>query len=427
MKFTAVGDAIIQKRMSKDYSGFETISKFIQKGDARYFNLETTVNEEGECFASQFCGGTHLRTSKRSFLDILNFGFNMTSFNNNHTFDYSYDGFYRTCEAVKESGLVYAGVGLNIAEAAAPKYLETPKGRVALISVSTSFKDSMLAGEQTSRVKGRPGVNGLRVEKSLCANEEDFECVKRMGIKSGINSNYVSGAREGSKPPLPENVAMLGTLRVIKSDETGLLYTINSNDVKRVQKAIEVAKWAADEVIISIHSHQQVKCNKEAVPEFLRDFAHLCIDTGANAVVGHGPHLLRPIEIYKDSPIFYSLGNFMLQLYDLEYVPAEMYEKHNISPDKSIYEFLKERSKNFTIGLMEEEKMSQSIIPYWETENGKLKYLEFLPIKICMDGNRANIGLPFAAEDDGFMERLKELSGQFGVDIVKKDGKYICR
>ena len=92
-----------------------------------------------------------------------------------------------------------------------------------------------------------------------------------------------------------------------------------------------------------------------------------------------------------------------------------------------LYEFLKERSKNFTIGLMEEEKMSQSIIPYWETENGKLKYLEFLPIKICMDGNRANIGLPFAAEDDGFMERLKELSGQFGVDIVKKDGKYICR
>jgi hypothetical protein len=34
------------------------------------------------------------------------------------------------------------------------------------------------------------------------------------------------------------------------------------------------------------------------------------IDAGADAVVGHGPHVLRGIEFYRGRPIAYSLGNF---------------------------------------------------------------------------------------------------------------------
>lgn len=39
--------------------------------------------------------------------------------------------------------------------------------------------------------------------------------------------------------------------------------------------------------------------------------AHLAINAGADAVIGHHPHVLQPIEFYKGSPIFYSLGNFI--------------------------------------------------------------------------------------------------------------------
>ncbi len=39
--------------------------------------------------------------------------------------------------------------------------------------------------------------------------------------------------------------------------------------------------------------------------------AHSVIDAGADAFIGHGPHVLRPIEIYKDRIIAYSLGNFL--------------------------------------------------------------------------------------------------------------------
>jgi hypothetical protein len=43
----------------------------------------------------------------------------------------------------------------------------------------------------------------------------------------------------------------------------------------------------------------------------LRRWARAVIDAGADAVIGHGPHVLRGIEFYRGSPIAYSLGNFL--------------------------------------------------------------------------------------------------------------------
>lgn len=43
-----------------------------------------------------------------------------------------------------------------------------------------------------------------------------------------------------------------------------------------------------------------------------RQLAHACIDAGANMIVGHHPHVLQPIEVYKGRTIVYSIGNFIL-------------------------------------------------------------------------------------------------------------------
>lgn len=43
----------------------------------------------------------------------------------------------------------------------------------------------------------------------------------------------------------------------------------------------------------------------------LRQWTHAMIDAGADAVVGHGPHVLRGVEFHAGRPIFYSLGNFL--------------------------------------------------------------------------------------------------------------------
>lgn len=43
---------------------------------------------------------------------------------------------------------------------------------------------------------------------------------------------------------------------------------------------------------------------------YQRELAYIAINAGATAVIGHHPHVLQEIEIYKNKPIFYSLGNF---------------------------------------------------------------------------------------------------------------------
>lgn len=49
-----------------------------------------------------------------------------------------------------------------------------------------------------------------------------------------------------------------------------------------------------------------------------RRLARLMIDAGADAVVGGHPHVTQDIEHYKGKPVFYSLGNFLIDGFDEE-------------------------------------------------------------------------------------------------------------
>ena len=428
MKFTAVGDCLIQRRIYDDYEGFGKIREYIEKGDARFFNFESTLNYEGECFASQFSGGTYIRTNPEVFGDCLGFGFNMTSFNNNHAMDFSYGGLLKTLDYVNEYDIPNSGVGRNLGEASAPCFLDTKNGRVALISVNTSFNPSMMAGEQSRRFPGRPGINGLRHEQKIVLNKEDFEKIKEIGEKSGINVAKNISIKEGYAQAPADGTYDLGEIKFELGEETKRVTTCNKKDLERIKKSIFEAKLQSDYIIISVHSHQLSGDSKETPSQFLEEFAHFCIDNGANAVVGHGPHLLRPIEVYKNRPIFYSLGDFILQLYSVEIAPEDFFEKQGLTSDSTVHELLAKRSANFTRGLMEDKKMNETVIPYWETdENGDLTHLELLPISLSMGGKKSEEGLPSIAEDTHFIDRLAEMSKPYGTEIKMKGKVAVCK
>ncbi len=428
MKFTAAGDTVIQRRIQKKFAGFQEIAPFIKQGDARFFNLETTLNREGECFASQFSGGTYIRTNPEVLGDIKKFGFNMTTCNNNHAMDFSYEGLLSTIKHLDAEGFVHAGVGRNLDEAAAPRYLETPNGRVALIAVNTSFDPSMMAGTQGRRVPGRPGINGLRIDEKIIVTKDELEMVKNLAKRTQINAEKEITRKEGYHGELPEHQVEFGSQLFEEGEKSEYKRTVNKADMARVEKAIYEAQFQADYIMISVHSHQLSGDKKETPARFLCDFAHACIDAGANAVVGHGPHLLRPIEIYKDSPIFYSLGDFILQLYSVEFAPEDFYNKYGLTTDATMHQLLKQRSKDFTVGLMEDRRMAQAVIPYWETKDKKLVKLTLLPIEAPLKGNKSEVGLPRWATDPEFIERLAEMSAYSGLRMeIGKDLLVTCK
>jgi len=348
MKFAAAGDAIIGRRIQPDFAGYEELAPYIEAADASFFNLETTLNEEGECPSAQQSGGTYLRVTPRVLGDLERFGFNMTTFNNNHAFDFSVEGFLTTLEHLEDTDFVHAGTGRTLAEASKPRYLETSAGRVALISVNTNFTLDMLAGEQTVRVPGRAGINGLRINSYVKVTEKEFALVKELAEKTGINVSRNIIIKEGYAFPSKEGEELLGDLKFVLGEKCEYVMEAEREDVERVKKAIYEAKLQADYIMISVHSHALAGNSKENPSDFLVEFAHACIDAGANAVVGHGPHLLRPIEIYKNRPIFYSLGDFILQLYSVSLAPEEFYERQGLTSDSTVHELLATRSKDFT-------------------------------------------------------------------------------
>ncbi len=66
-------------------------------------------------------------------------------------------------------------------------------------------------------------------------------------------------------------------------------------------------KLGADLKILSIHWGTNYEQNYDSKQKY---FGHLAVDLGADLILGHHPHILQGIEIYKDVPIVYSLGNF---------------------------------------------------------------------------------------------------------------------
>lgn len=410
MKFTAAGDTAIQ-RVLTEYSGIDEVRGFLNQGDVRFFNLETTVNKD--CYANFYSGGTWLRCDKKVLESTKLFNFNMTTFANNHCLDYGHEGLLQTLKNVDDMGYIHAGIGRNLREAAAPKYLDLPEGRVALIACTTSFAPGALAGEQSRLLPGRPGVNGLRVKTTLVVDDEDIANLKKIAEKTGANIKYEALVKSGYAHPLPEGIFDLGDMHFAVG-KPGLKIEIDKSDMARIEKAIEEAAFFADYVLVSLHSHDRQFENDDLPAKYIEDFAHRCIDCGAHAIIGHGPHLLRPFELYKERPIFYSLGDFLLQLENCELAPEEFYAKFNLTSDNSMYELFKARTREFTCGLQRQSVMMESVAASFEMKDGKLTSLECIPLELGLGMSHSKIGLPRLAKDNSILERYAEMSKAYG-------------
>lgn len=418
-KCTAAGDMLIQRRLPGHYEGFHELNTYISKGDFRFVNLETTIHRH-EFYGSQYSGGSYLAVGPWVLDNIKEFGFNVLSPNNNHSMDYSYEGLLKTRETLINADFPFAGIGKNLAEASAPTYLETLNGRYALISVCSTFSPAAMAGIQNDTMPGRPGINGLRVSETLLVTKNQLDVLTDVVQTTKVNGREDIMRKEGYLPALPEGTLRMGPLTFRLADQPGRTTSVISEDLERVKRAIYEAQVQADYIIVSVHSHEVSGTIKEEPAEFLEKFAHACIDAGANAVVGHGPHLLRPIEIYKGCPIFYSLGDFVLQNENLPKAPADMYRDCGVPYDSTMRDLFDKRSNHHTRGLQTDRRMFETVVPYWEAKDGVLTKLELLPVELHFDLPRSRNGWPRPYRNGNILERLASMSERYGtkIDIV---------
>lgn len=96
--------------------------------------------------------------------------------------------------------------------------------------------------------------------------------------------------------------------------------TVNINDIEKAEEIVRVLADTCDIVIVSFHGgaegayYQHVPKEAEIFHGEYRgdvyNFAHRLIDAGADVIFGHGPHITRAVEVYRERFIGYSLGNF---------------------------------------------------------------------------------------------------------------------
>ena len=195
-----------------------------------------------------------------------------------------------------------------------------------MIALSSTFHDSDIAGNQGPVIPGRPGLNPLRVQKLYCVQQEYFDTLAKIADETDMNAFAFHVVGNGFYPMPPKGILYIGGL-FFKLSPVNATYTApNKPDLVRTVKTIQDAKKQADYVLVSVNSHEFTGKHTVNSCDFLKTFAHACIDAGADAILGYEPHELRGIELYKEKPIFYSLGNFIFQSDTVRYQPAEAYE-----------------------------------------------------------------------------------------------------
>lgn len=78
-------------------------------------------------------------------------------------------------------------------------------------------------------------------------------------------------------------------------------------DWAQLEWDVRNAKQALDILIVSFHWGEELQSEPK---QYQIDYAHHAINSGADVVLGHHPHIPQPIEIFMGKPIFYSLGNY---------------------------------------------------------------------------------------------------------------------
>ncbi|PEP63510.1 CapA family protein [Bacillus pseudomycoides] len=422
LSFIATGDSFITRKLPNENEGFKTLSTLIKKADIRLTNLEVTIHNN-EATPSAQSGGTWAMAPSNVLEDLKKYGFNLVSWANNHTLDYLYDGLECTKKYLEHYNFVHAGAGMNLAEADEPKYLETFNGRVALISVCSTFKPFNIAGDQRRDMKGRPGINPLRYDTIHTLSSEKILFLKEIANSLKINSVYELGVKQGVLNPLPQNMCLFSPFLKFKEDiEEKIITEPHKKDMERILKRISEAKRQADYVIVSMHGHEMKEDDKEQPADFLKIFAHKCIDGGADAIVGHGPHVLRGIEIYQNKPIFYSLGDFIFQNDTPSHFPQDFFERYGMGFDDNVADVLDKRSYNGLKGLGTVKEAYESVLPFWKVENGNLVELSLYPIELGFELPRYRSGWPRITDNENILKRLKELSKPFETEIIIENG-----
>ncbi|MEI9983823.1 MAG: CapA family protein [Aliidongia sp.] len=189
---------------------------------------------------------------------------------------------HETSRWLDDAGIVHAGIGETRGLARAPQYFESAKGRVALVSLASTFRPTTDALPEEGSAPGRPGLSALHLTRTIELPDAAMKALAEIDCAAHAKS---CGER-------PETLDLFDA-HYRKGSRFAYDYKMDPEDLAEILKNIRAAKQNADLVIVSIHSHEcTTGCDDDDAPrgpgDFLKALAHQAIESGADMFVTTG-------------------------------------------------------------------------------------------------------------------------------------------
>jgi poly-gamma-glutamate synthesis protein (capsule biosynthesis protein) len=411
------GDSIITRKLSVyEEPEFLSLIEVIRRADVAFTNIEMLFHDY-ESYPMSSSGGTYMRAQPELVKELVWAGFDLGGLANNHSGDYGPSAMLLTEKYVRQAGITAAGVGRSLAEAREAKFLETGKARIALVSLASTFPDHAMAGKSRDDIPARPGLSPLRFKTTYRVTRDQLESLR--GILRSLSL---------SAPETGDSLTFRGE-RFVVGEPTGGFTEPHPGDLEEIAMVVRNAESLSDYTLVSIHAHEGDR-DRTVPAGFIVDFARRMIDEGADVFVGHGPHVLRGIEIYKGKPIFYSLGDFLFQNETLQRLPHENYAPLGLGEDKGLSDFNDARYDHDRTGFPASPEIWESVVAEAVFEGKDLREVRLHPISLGFGKPRQVRGRPLPADEAlsrKIISDLTRLSKPFGTEIQYVDGVGIVR
>lgn len=422
VRFMAVGDVLAARRICRTAPSSRQLRRLLLGADVRLMNLEGTIHTAADRLpGSSASGGDWVASPPEVLQDLDWMGFNAVCAANNHSMDWLHAGLMKTAEQLERRQMVYAGIGGDLFEAGRPRYLETPGGRVALIALTTSCQPWHPAGQQRRDCPGRPGVNVLRYEKIHLVTREQMRALEEVARDTDINQK----TRQKQ-----DGIFRLGDA-LFRVGKPGTVSRMDRQDADRLKRTIGEATRMADLVVVSCHSHEYRGKDLHTATDFQPELARWCIDAGAHAYLGHGPHVLRGVELYRGRPIFHGLGDFFYQCEQLDRAPQEFYDAFGgLGPEDCTADGYRYRLEAGGMYGVTDPDFYRTVMASFDFAGEKLQTVRLIPVSLGFARASADKGTPRLAtrkEGEIILAQMQELSRPWGTRIDLVDGQGIVQ
>jgi poly-gamma-glutamate capsule biosynthesis protein CapA/YwtB (metallophosphatase superfamily) len=255
----ACGD-VGAKRTDCD-SIFAGCAPALHQADLCFAQLETTISERG---AKAPNARLAMRSPPAMAAAARAAGIDVMSFAGNHCLDFGYEAFADTLQHAAAAGITLCGAGETLESARRAALLEVSGVKVAMLAASSILPEGYAA----------------EIDKAGCAP---------------LRAHTLYEPIEPDQPGTPARVKSFA----------------DRGDLEALRNGIRAARGVADVVLVSLH--WGIHMVRSVLADYQAEIAHAAIEAGADAILGHHPHLLKGVEFYRGRPIFYSLGNFAIE------------------------------------------------------------------------------------------------------------------